>query len=58
MRPLSGADLDETATSPVRQLRFVLETGVQLEALKLEDLAIYYWEEALADQLSGRVRDS
>ena len=35
----------------------MLETGAQLEALKLEDLAGYFWEEALADnalvQLQG-----
>ena len=38
------------ATSGTRQLRFVLETGAQFEALKLEELAAYFWEKALADE--------
>lgn len=50
MRALSGTQFDEVATSGTRQLRFVLETGAQLEGLKLEDLAAYFWEKALADE--------
>ncbi|HEY3898750.1 MAG TPA: tetratricopeptide repeat protein [Chthoniobacter sp.] len=48
MRALTSTDFED-ATSGTRQLRFVLETGAQLEALKLEDLAAYFWEEALGD---------
>jgi len=50
MRALSGTQFDEAATSGTRQLRFVLETGAQLEGLKLENLAAYFWEKALADE--------
>ncbi|MEZ0254913.1 MAG: tetratricopeptide repeat protein [Chthoniobacter sp.] len=50
MRALSGTQFDETSTSGGRQLRFVLDTGVQLDALKLSDLAAYFWEKALADE--------
>jgi tetratricopeptide (TPR) repeat protein len=56
MRALTATDFED-ATSGTRQLRFVLETGAQLESLKLEDLAAYFWEEALGDnalvQLQG-----
>ena len=56
MRALTSTEFED-ATSGTRQLRFVLETGAQLEALKLEDLAAYFWEEALGDdalvQLQG-----
>lgn len=50
MRALSGIQFDETSTSGGRQLRFVLDTGVQLDAVKLSDLAAYFWEKALADE--------
>jgi predicted Zn-dependent protease len=58
MRALAdSASSEEEPTSGTRQLRFVLNTGEELEALKLEKLAIYFWEEALADpalvQLQG-----
>jgi tetratricopeptide (TPR) repeat protein len=56
MRPLAGTEIDDAA-SGTRQLRFVLETGAELQALKLDELAADYWEEALADsaliQLQG-----
>lgn len=50
MRALSGTQFDETSTSGGRQLRFVLDTGAQLDALKLSDLAAYFWEKVLADE--------
>ena len=50
MRALSDTPLDERTTSGTRHLRFVLETGAQFEALKLEDLAADFWEKALADE--------
>jgi tetratricopeptide (TPR) repeat protein len=57
MRAMSGAELGEPGTSGTRHLRFVLETGAQLQALKLENLAAWFWEKALADgaliQLQG-----
>lgn len=57
MRPLAGVDLGEPGTAGTRNLRFALDTGAQLQALKLEGLAAYFWEKALADpallQLQG-----
>ena len=50
MRALSGNQYDDTTSSGSRQLRFVVETGTQLEGLRLENLAAYFWENALADE--------
>lgn len=50
MRALSGNQFDDASNSGSRQLRFVVETGIQLETLKLETLAAYFWENALADE--------
>jgi tetratricopeptide (TPR) repeat protein len=49
MRALTG-QFEEGTNSGSRHLQFVLAIGAQLEAMKLEDLAIYFWERALADQ--------
>jgi tetratricopeptide (TPR) repeat protein len=49
MRAMAGIELGEPGTSGTRHLRFVLETGAQLQTLKLEHLAAYFWERALTD---------
>ena len=57
MRALAGVDLGEPGTAGTRNLRFVLDTGAQLQTLRLEELAAYFWERALIDpalmQLQG-----
>ncbi len=50
MRPLAGTELGEPGNSGNRHLRFILETGTQLQALKMEELAIYFWQKALTDE--------
>jgi lipopolysaccharide biosynthesis regulator YciM len=50
MRAMAGTEVGETGTSGNRHLRFILETGVQLQSLKMEDLAAYFWERALTDE--------
>lgn len=50
MRAMVGTELGETGTPGVRHLRFLTETGTQLQALRLENLAVYFWEKALADE--------
>ena len=42
MRALSGGEMSEPGTSGVRHLRFLLETGTQLQALRLDHLAAYF----------------
>ena len=49
LRPLAGAELREAGHAGARHLRFLLETGAELQALKMEALAIYFWEKALSD---------
>ena len=50
MRAMAGVEVGEPGTSGNRHLRFVLETGAQLQALKMENLAAYFWERALTDE--------
>jgi predicted Zn-dependent protease len=51
LRAMSGSQFEDTAISPgERQMHFVRDTGTQLEAQKLSDLAAYFWEKALADE--------
>ncbi len=50
LRPLSGSELNETASAGPRHLRFILESGSHLQTLKLENLAVDLWEKALADE--------
>jgi lipopolysaccharide biosynthesis regulator YciM len=57
MRALTGVDLGEPGNSGIRHLRFLIETGAQLQALKLENLAVYFWEKALADDALVQLQD-
>ena len=50
MQPMADTELGEADKSGNRHLRFILDTGAQLQALKMEDLAIYFWEKAMADE--------
>jgi len=50
LRPLSWSEINEPANSGARHLRFVLEAGAQLQALKLENLTVHLWEKALSDE--------
>lgn len=62
MRALAGVDIGEPGTAGTRNLRFILDLGAQLQALRLEGLAAYFWEKALADpalvQLQGDQSDT
>ena len=57
MRVLASLEIDEPATASVRNWRFLLNAGIQLQAWKLDSLSIDLWEKALADaalvQLQG-----
>jgi len=50
MRVLASLEIDEPATASVRNWRFLLNAGIQLQAWKLDSLCIDLWEKALADQ--------
>ena len=52
MRVLASTSIenDESPTATVRNWRFLLNAGIQLQAWKLDNLSIDLWEKALADE--------
>lgn len=51
-----AGDFSESAAQ--RHWRFLLNAGVQLQTWKLNDLAVYLWESALADEAAIRLQGS
>ena len=49
LRPMVGVEYDDTGNSASRRWRFLLQAGTQLQAWRLEKLAMFLWEKALAD---------
>ena len=49
MRVLVGVEDDDTGNAASRRWRFLLQAGTQLQGWRLEKLAIFLWEKALAD---------
>lgn len=50
LRPMCSGDDDDTGTAASRRWRFLLHAGRQLQAWRLEKLAMFLWEKALADE--------
>ncbi len=50
LRPMVGVEYDDTGNSASRRWRFLLQAGTQLQAWRLEKLAMFLWERALRDE--------
>ena len=48
--PMVGVEYDDTGNSASRRWRFLLQAGTQLQAWRLEKLAMVLWEKALGDE--------
>ncbi len=56
LRPISQIADDDTGNSASRYWNFVLDAGVQLQEWKLDSLARFLWENALADEALIRLQ--
>ena len=56
MRALVGVEYDDTGNSASRRWRFLLQAGTQLQSWRMEKLAVFLWEKALADEALAQLQ--